>query len=115
MEEFLKEHLISSIEKTFDDDWTSWRYHQSINPDALTREWLDNRTSYIYKVGVLCAIDANKCDWVHVVIGVQRNESSPPEVKGMLYFDEGENDDIGRVMKRAVELMAFIHPAMDAE
>ena len=78
-----------------------------------TEEWLENRTSYIYKVGTLAAIDANKCDWVYVAIGTQRSEHSPVQIIGVLHFEEGENDDMGRVIKRVSQLLAYTHPAFE--
>lgn len=113
MKEFLKNHLESISE--FNKDWTVWDYAEDVNPDALSDDWLENRTSYIYKVGVLTAIDANKCDWVEVVIGCQRSENSDIEIKGVLNFQDGENDDIGRVLERTINLLKTIHPVFDAD
>lgn len=103
MEKFLKEHLKTVFE--FEEHCTIWQYSEDVNTDALSDDWLENGTSYIHKVAVLCAIDANKCDWVHVAIGTQRGENSEMEVKGMFYFNEGENDDMGGVIDRAFKLM----------
>ncbi len=111
MKERLKSHL--ELLHTFNPDWTTWRYDENINVDALSDEWLKNGTSYIYKVGVLCAIDSNKCDWVWVAIGTQRSHSADIEVKGMFHFCEGENDDMGRTILRALELCENIHPAFN--
>lgn len=108
MEQFLKNHLMSLTE--IDQSWTVWKYSEDVNPDALSDDWLKNETSYIHKVATLCAIDANKCDWVYIVIGVQRTEGSNMKVKGMFYFDEGENDDIGRVIERAMRMLKMAHP-----
>ena len=111
MKQFLKDHLKTISE--FDDNWTSWVYMEDVNPDALSDDWLENDTSYIYKVATLCAIDANKCDWVHVAIGTQRFENSEMEVKGVFYFSRGENDDMGRVVDRAFKLLQNTHPAFE--
>ena len=111
MEEVLKQHLKSI--NNFDYEWTNWEYSESVNDDANSEDWLKNGTSYIYKVGVLCAIDSNKCDWVHVAIGTQRTEKSQPIVIGTLNFEEGENDDMGRVINRAVKLINYTHPAFE--
>jgi len=113
MEELLNKHLDSITE--LDEDWTVLEYSEDVNKDALSDDWLENRTSFIYKVGVLCAIDRNKCDWVYVVIGTQRGENSKPEVKGTFYFNKGENDDIGRVIKRAFDCMKIIHPVFEED
>lgn len=114
MKDLLKKYLIDKYPamKGYDDDgYYSWQYQESVNKDALTEDWLENRTSCIYKVGVLCAIDSNKCDFVHIAIGTQRDDVCEPEIKGSFYFSEGENDDMGRVIKRAIECLEFIHPA----
>lgn len=113
MKKFLKNHLESISD--FPKDWTTWDYAEDVNPDALSEDWLENQTSYIYKVGVLTAIDANKCDWVKVAIGFQRGENSNIEIKGVLNFRDGENDDIGRVLERAVNLLKGMHPVFEAD
>jgi len=113
MKDFLKQYLMDKNPKMkeYDDDGMYfWQYHEDVNKDALTEDWLENSTSYIYKVGVLCAIDSNKCDFVHIAIGTQRDDKCTPEIKGSFYFNEGENDDMGRVIKRAIECLEFIHP-----
>lgn len=111
MEDFLKKHLQAVTE--LHEDWTTWRYMEDVNKDALSDDWLENRTSFIYKVGILAAIDANKCDWVYVVIGMQRSEHSAIQIIGVLHFEEGENDDMGRVIKRFSGLLARTHPAFE--
>jgi hypothetical protein len=113
MEKFLKEYIEKQSGGEFDDEWTYFEYQEDINGDALTDEWLENETSYIHKVSVLCAIDRNKCDWVHVAIGTRRSEDSTPEAKGYFYFNEGENDDIRRVINRAINLLEIIHPVFE--
>jgi len=110
MEEFLKAELLKKIKNP---EYYSFDYSENKNNDALTDAWLNNRTSYIYKVGVMAAIDRNKCDFAHVVIGTQRGENSEPELKGYFYFNEGENDDMGRVIERAFKLLQYIHPAFE--
>ena len=113
MEEFLKDHLNTVSELS--DEWTHWDYSEDTNTDALSDEWLDNRTSYIYKVGVLCAIDSNKCDWAYIAIGTQRTDQHAPEVKGVFHFNQGENDDMGRVMDRAMNMIRLAHPAFELD
>ena len=115
MEQFLKDHLNSISQFDFNEDWTSYEYSEDLNIDALSDDWLEKRTSYIYKVAVLCAIDANKCDWVHIAIGVQRDKDSEMEVKGVFYFDQGENDDMARVIDRAFKLIQYSHPAFELD
>ena len=111
MRQTLEDHLRSIID--LNEDRTTYRYSENINNDALNGTWLDNRTSYIYKVAVLCAIDSNKCDWAHIVIGTQRTDYSQGEVKGVFSFNQGENDDIGRVISRAFDLIKLSHHAFD--
>lgn len=111
MEQFLKNYLKGIA--NLGEQWTKWVYSEDINIDALSNDWLENGTSYIYKVATLCAIDANKCDWVYIAIGTQREENSEMEVKGSFYFNEGENDDMGSVIDRAVKLLRFTHPAFN--
>lgn len=111
MENVLKDHFRRN--HSLEDEWINFRYRENVNKDALSEDWLKSRTSYIYKVGVLCAIDANKCDWAYAVIGTQRSENSPVQIIGTLHFEEGENDDMGWVMKRVNHLLAYIHPAFE--
>ena len=110
MEGFLKEEILKKIGNP---EHYSFDYAENKNKDSLSDKWLENRTSYIYNVGVLTAIDSNKCDFAHIVIGTQRGENSTPELKGYFYFGEGENDDMGSVIERAFELIKSIHPAFE--
>ena len=110
MKKFLKSELLKKIGNP---EYYSFDYSENKNNDALTDAWLDNRTSYIYKVAVMTAIDSNKCDFAHVVIGTQRGENSVPELKGYFYFGGGENDDMGRVIERAFKLLQYIHPSFE--
>lgn len=110
MQNFLKQEILKHI--TIPDLY-AFRFAESKNEDALTGAWLTSRTSYIYNVGVLAAIDSNKCDFVHVVIATQRGINSDPELKGYFYFNQGENDDMGRVIQRSFELLKSIHPAFE--
>ena len=108
MEDFLRNELLNKI---INPNYYSFDYLENTNIDALSEDWLENNTSYIYKVAVMTAIDVNKCDFVHIVIGTQRKIISEPELKGYFYFSEGENDDMGEVIKRAFNLLQSIHPA----
>lgn len=112
MKEMLKAELLKKIEDVQD---YSFDYLENKNDDALTDAWLENRTSYIYKVGVMTAIHSNKSGIAHIVIGVQRGggEKFAPELKGYFYFSKGENDDMGQVIHRALGLLQAIHPAFD--
>lgn len=103
--------LIKHLEKQGADRYAGFtRYQESINPDALSDDWLDNKTSYIWKVGVLTIIDNNKADWIYVAIGTQRTPRANPEVIGYLHFRHGENHDPARVIERAVKMLADMHP-----
>ena len=111
----MKELLTTSLKsiQTLQSDDAYWQYSEDVNNDALSDAWLENSTSYIYKIGIVAAIDSNKCDWVYVAIGMQRTEHSSPIVIGTLHFKEGENDDMGRTIKRASTLLAYLHPAFE--
>ena len=37
------------------------------------------------------------------------------ELKGVFHFNEGENDDMGRVIDRAFKLMQYAHPALELD
>lgn len=109
MKKELTEHL-KSVYK-IDEEYTVWHYHDDVNNDALSQDWLDKNTSYIYKVSIVLAIDSNKCDWVYLAIGMQRSDKSDPIVLGSLHFKEGENDDMGRTLQRTIELCQYAHSA----
>jgi len=95
---------------SLDENWPDCRrYAESTNDDALTDAWLENRTPYIWRVGVLAQWDSNKCDWMHAFIGHER-EPGKLEYIGQLYWQDGENDDIGRSLARYVRLLTNIHP-----
>lgn len=98
----------------FGKDWTHTVYDEHTNKDALTdRDWLENGTSWIWRVGVLLLIDANKADWFEAYIGTQRDDQSwrKPEFIGCLKFAGGENDDPRRVMDRALDMLGWLHPS----
>lgn len=114
MKEYLSNIVKNQLIPNYDENWTSWNYLEDTNKDVIDGTWLENRTSFIYKVGVSIAIDANKSDWVYLAIGVQRqNENSSNQLIGTLSFPNGENGDIGRVVQRAVKLMRYATPLFD--
>jgi hypothetical protein len=98
-------------------------YNECENPKAIEREqWLNGKNiieaSYIWRVGVLVFIDANKSDFVYCFIGSQRQPEMQPEFKGYYTFERGENDDIAAVIWRATNLMErtsslFLHRTFD--
>ena len=91
-------------------------YSENVNDDAISGDdWLENRTSYIWKVGVLSVIDGKKCDWAHLFIGHLRDDQSEPEFIGVLYWQDGENDDIGRCLRRYLKCLddSRHHPVFD--
>ena len=105
MENYLKEEL-KKVFPDIEDEYVYFDYSENINVDVDDKDtWLEKRTSYIYKVATLAAIDNNKCDYASIIIGTQRSENSTPEIVGTLNFHRGENDDMGRVIKRAVDLL----------
>ena len=94
-------------------DWPDCRaYSEDVNDDALSDAWLENQTSYIWKVGTLAQWDSNKCDYIHVFIGHER-ALGRYEFIGMLYYSSGENDDPGRCLRRYPECLAQLHPVFD--
>lgn len=96
-----------------DDDCRA--YYHDINPDAIDGDkWLENSTSYIWKVGVLAQWDSNKCDYARLFIGHER-EIGNYEFIGALLYADGENDDIGRSLKRICEIAGNLHPAFDVD
>lgn len=110
MKQFLLNKLIAQYGDRFHHGDVLFHYEEDTNPDALTNAWLENRTSYIYKVCILVSIDANKCDWAHIAIGYQRAEGAEPVLLGTFFFPQGENDDINRVLYRAMKMLEHVHP-----
>lgn len=82
------------------------RYLQNVNEDALSDVWLDNGTSYIWKVGVLTIIDGNKRDWAYAFIGHHREPNRSCEFIGVLHWRDGENADPGPCLRRYVSLLS---------
>jgi len=107
MEKFLKSELKRIYD--LDEEYVFYEFGSDLSEHALTEKWLKKRKSYIYEVSALAAIDSNKCDYVYIAIGVKRSDTSEPELKGTFYFEEGENDDIGRVLKRAFKVLKGLH------
>lgn len=108
MEDTLRAYLKSKC--GFNPEYTNYRYEEDVNPDAVTNKWLESQTSFVWKVGVLSAIDANKCDWVHFALAIQKTPNAEIDIIGHFNFSDGENDDIGRVLKRMIECLNQIHP-----
>lgn len=112
MRDFLTSKAKELAPSIFDDDWPDVvKYSESLNPAAIDGDrWLEEGTSYIWKVSVLAAWDSNKFDHARVFIGHQRGPHFSPEFIGMLHWHDGENDDIGRCLRRYVELLDTMHP-----
>ena len=94
-------------------DWLQGtpEYREDTSPYAIDGDaWLKAGVSYIWKVGVIALIDPNKCDWVYLLVFHHREPLYVPEFIGELHWRGGENDDIGRCLRRAIELATFIHP-----
>ncbi len=72
MKEFLKNYLIK--EKKISPEYYRFNYSEDVNEDALSNDWLESGTSFIYKVGVLTAVDSNKCDFAQIAIASMRKE-----------------------------------------
>ena len=89
------------------------RFMLDENPDAITGDkWLENGTSWVWRVGVLAQWDSNKCDYARLFIGHERGPDQH-EFIGVLYWQDGENDDIGRCLSRALQVASDIHPVFD--
>ena len=96
-----------------DKSWPDCRdYHEKVNDDALTDAWLENGTTYIWKVGILAQWDSNKCDHAYLFIGHERRPGNYQYI-GMLFWEDGENDDIGRSLSSYLEIASFIHQVFD--
>jgi len=80
-------------------------YRETVNAEALGDSWLENQTTYIYKVGVYIIYDENKMDWLQAFYGYQRYEKSGFEFLGYLKFPNGENDDMQRTLESIVRLI----------
>ena len=112
----LKDFLTAKADELapLDESWPDRRdYAENENPDALTDDWLENETSYIWKVGVLAQTDSNKCDWARLFIGHER-EPGQCEFIGMLYWQGGENDDINRSLRRYIDVASQASYLFDA-
>lgn len=83
------------------------KYVEDVNPDAADGDaWLKNKTSYIWKIGVLSIADGNKRDWAYLFIGHQREPDARFELIGNLYWSDGENDDPARCLRRYLKCAA---------
>lgn len=98
----------------YDSDEYYERYSDNTNQAALTDAWLEDSSSYIWRVGVLTRIDNNKSDWMFAFIG---HERAPGQFEfiGSLHYADGENDDPGRCLARALELLSYHHPSFDPD
>ncbi len=81
------------------------KYRERVNRDALSDDWLKNRTTYIYKVGVYIVMDDNKMDWLYAFYGMQRRETGGFEFLGYLNFPQGENDDMARTFDSIFDMI----------
>lgn len=111
MDLVLQKYLLDQTKLTL--DYCAVGYQENVNEDALTDKWLETGTSYIWKVGVITAIDPNKCDWVYLAIGTQRSPRWPVDIIGHLSFKRGENDDIRATIDRAIKSLEMIHPVFE--
>ena len=116
LESLLREKAKSVMDDADDFAGCSVKYSEHESPDAINGDaWLENQTSYIWKVATLGVVDGNKADWVHLYIGHQRDIGSQPEFIGELYWKDGENDDVGRCLRRYIETLetGLSHPVFD--
>lgn len=112
LEQFLRKQA-DKVAK-LDKDWPDVRrYSEDVNPDAIDGDaWLNSMTSYIWKVGVLAQWDSNKFDHARLFIGHEREPGSLQYI-GCLYWEGGENDDIGRSLERYVDIARWMHPVFE--
>lgn len=117
LEKLLRDNAKDVIDDCADFFGCQVNYSEDINPDAINSDaWLENRTSFIWKVGTLAVIDGNKADWAYLYIGHQRKETSDPELIGKLHWQGGENDDIGRCLRRYISTLdGLMDPIFDAD
>lgn len=109
-----------------DPDWPDHRrYVEDTNDDAhpehpcvacpqsgrLEEAWLARDTSYIWRVGILTQVDANKADHVTIFIAHER-EPGWLQYIGCLHWEGGENDDLGRSLTRYLELARRASPGL---
>jgi hypothetical protein len=117
-DDIMKDFLIKEWEKQsgrkFDREIYDVQYFEDINEDVDDKDtWLERGTSFIYKVCSLSFTDSNKCDFAHVILGMQRNKDSEPIYCGYLYFKQGENDDPGSVLTRWRYGLSVNHPVFE--
>jgi hypothetical protein len=99
LDEFIRKNAKEVFPELFDrTDYfqPNEKYRETVNPDALSDDWLQNNTTYIYKVGVYLVYDSNKMDWLYAFYGYQRYEKGGMAFLGYLQFPQGENDDMSR-------------------
>lgn len=91
-------------------------YSQDVNDDAINGDaWLDNGTSWVWKVAVLTLFDSNKRDFGKAYLGMQKSPSSEPILIGTVEFGDGENDDCGRVMRRLLNCLSDAEVCFDGK
>ena len=113
MKQFLENQLWKIHKMDSTRPYCHVQYSEDRNPDALSDDWLENHTSYVYKTAVLLVSDSNKFDWAYILMATQRGKDSEPEFIGSLHFQRGENDDIARVIQRMIRQLALLHPVFD--
>lgn len=112
LEKFLRQKIKEIRPQVFNTDLYHVCYTENISSDALTGDWLANGNSYIWKIGVLAATDQNKCDFVRVFIAHERKPNRFDYI-GELYWQDGENDDIGRSLARYISILENMHPVFE--
>lgn len=106
LESLLRDKAKLIIDDADDFCGCSVSYSEDENADAINGDaWLERRTSYIWKVGALGVVDGDKADWVRLYIGHQRSPRLGPEFIGELYWRDGENDDVGRCLRRYIKTL----------
>lgn len=118
----LRDFLVAEAQKShpqiFDREFIALQvgYAESISPDAIDGDkWLESRTSYIWKVGVLSVVDGNKSDWAHLFIGHWRSPEHDCELIGHLFWFDGENDDIARSLARYLKCAEYANTLLSLD
>lgn len=80
------------------------RYVECVNPDAIDDDkWIDNGTSYIWKIGFLLIKDSEKNDSVMIHIAHERLPGAFQYI-GRLCWNDGDNDEMNRLFRRYANL-----------
>ncbi len=77
-------------------------YREDVEPNY--QQAIEKECSWLHKVGVLALIDGNKWDFCTLFIGVV-DQDDECQFIGKLYFSDGENMDVARLLARMVRVI----------